>query len=107
MSGLTQAGNNYVYIVSGLCKQTAKSLVDGNALKPLIPSCCLLTSMAENKNSGMVKIKWIVQQAQIGNPHALNERQRLNGDWYFTSSKMLKVQSGFQGNLKDNTDGWS
>jgi hypothetical protein len=107
MSGKFLAGKKGIlYTFSGLRLQTAKSLVDGNALKPLIPSWCHKTSMAEEETSGMVKIKWIVYNAQIGNPHALKERQRLNGDWYCALSAMLKVQSGFQGNLKDYTDGW-
>jgi hypothetical protein len=106
MSGDTHARKKDVsnpYTLSGLRMQTAKSLVDGKLLKPLILSCCHVTAMAENYNSGIVKIKWML----MDNPHALKERQRLNGDWYCALSAMLKVQSGFQGNLKDYTDGWT
>ena len=119
MSGQTQARNNYVkatqiHIVSGLFIQTAKSLVVGNTLKPLTPSWCLKTPMAEKTNSGMVKVKWTMHTmyAEMGNPHAycLNKtkRQRLNGDWWLTQqSQLLKVQSSLQGNLNGYTDGWS
>lgn len=104
MSGDTHARKKGVspYTLSGLQMQTAKSLVDGKLLKPLILSCCVITTMAETINSGTVKSKWML----MDNPHALKERQRLNGDWYCALSAMLKVQSGFQGNLKDYTDGW-
>ncbi len=109
MSGQTQARKNYVKIniVSGLFKQTAKSLVDGETLKPLTPSYCGNTIMAEKNNSGMVKVKWIL----MGNPHVVIflkiQRQRLNGDWWDISNILLKVQSSLQRNLNGTTDGWS
>lgn len=109
MSGQTQARKNYVKIniVSGLFKQTAKSLVVGETLKPLTPSCCRNTTMAEKKNSGKVKVKWIL----MGNPHFVisnkkMQSQRLNGDWW-DNLILLKVQSSLQRKLKGDTDGWS
>lgn len=107
MSGQTQARKNYVKIniVSGLFKQTAKSLVVGETLKPLTPSCCRNTTMAEKKNSGKVKVKWII----MGNPHFVISKkmqsQRLNGDWW-DNLILLKVQSSLQRKLKGDTDGW-
>jgi len=110
MSGQTQARKNYVKmnIVSSLFKQTAKSLVVGETLKPLTPSCCRNITMAEKKNSGMVKVKWIL----MGNPHFVistkkMQSQRLNGDWWDIYYILLKVQSSLQRNLNGYTDGWS
>jgi len=120
MSGQTQARKNYVtiqtkYVVSSLYLQTAKSLVVGNTLKPLTPSCCQKITMAEIQHSGMVKAKWIKynKYTTMGNPHAIclvpkTKRQRLNGDWWWNNNvSLLKVQSSLQGNLKGYTDGWS
>lgn len=106
MSGQTQARKNYVKIniVSGLFKQTAKSLVVGETLKPLTPSCCRNITMAEKKNSGKVKVEWIL----MGNPHFVilkkMQSQRLNGDWW-DNLILLKVQSSLQRKLKGDTDG--
>lgn len=109
MSGQTQARKNYVIIniVSSLYQQTAKSLVVGETLKPLTPSCCRNTTMAEKKNSGKVKVEWIL----MGNPHFVistkkMQSQRLNGDWW-DNLILLKIQSSLQRNLNGYTDGRS
>lgn len=111
MSGQTQARKSCLNAASGLFTQTnCKITCCGKVLKPPYTKLvCVHTHklMAENNNSGMVKVKWMIT---MDNPHALIERQRLNGDWWLTShetSQLLKVQSSLQRKLKGYTDGWS
>jgi hypothetical protein len=59
----------------------------------------------------MEKVEWIVIASRMGNPHAYHlnlkgmvRRQRLNGNWCVMKN-MLKIQSDFCGNTKEQSMG--
>lgn len=101
----------------------AKSLVDRETPKAIYPKVvCESFNWPREINSGMGKVKWIceIYDRKMGNPHAYHlnplwqgmvRRQRLNGDWRSKTSNAysfaLKIQSGFYGNIRRHTDGWT